>query len=613
MCLPSPGQKVARCFSTKPSIFDPDIWAPDVLGSPGPANLWEVSTEGDNYTVYAYPGEVAVVCFGGYLKNNHVAQPNEQAFFEGFVPLTMGVARHVFTAPDQETPDQDVELQFLMDRDVTVLMEDPPQFPPDLGLFTFVDFGTDGVIEMKYALQTGFIGQTMKVARQYGVHGQYLRCEFHLPWRSLSNTPDNTPMAFVLAREVTSIEDDTIFSLVGEDWVGVLTGVKKNINGMWGSSESSVYGVGPEGAIYFFNGGGWTLQPNVTDANLNGIFGHGPSNILAVGSEGTILRFNGLVWEEEITANSSSELRDVWGASQTDVYAVGAYAVQHFDGFEWKSKTLGSLPMRDFTSIHGLSASEQWVTARLGWVYSRSAANPDEWTAVQFDHLQDVNDVWASSSNDVFVVGNQGTITHFDGISWTPMESGVTRDLKAVWGSGPDSVYAVGDQGTILHYNGEVWEDQTPKDYTNALVAIWGAGPGHALTTGSHEYVLSPFVDVPIPKIPTDGGILTDYRIEFGTKNELHPASFQYVNIQIPGLMGPTPCWLTVTEGSITEYDLPEFPTIEGTPGIPDGPLILTVIRAFKPGFSLDNYDYSDFNTLEWRSWAVDTLTFVKQ
>ena len=275
------------------------------------------------------------------------------------------------------------------------------------------------------------------------------------------------------------------------------------------------------------------------------------------------------------------------------MYAVGAYAVQHFDGFEWKSKTLGSLPMRDFTSIHGLSASEQWVTARLGWVYSRSAANPDEWTAVQFDHLQDVNDVWASSSNDVFVVGNQGTITHFDGISWTPMESGVTRDLKAVWGSGPDSVYAVGDQGTILHYNGEVWEDQTPKDYTNALVAIWGAGPGHALTTGSHEYVLSPFVDVPIPKIPTDGGILTDYRIEFGTKNELHPASFQYVNIQIPGLMGPTPCWLTVTEGSITEYDLPEFPTIEGTPGIPDGPLILTVIRAFKPGFSLDNYDYS--------------------
>ena len=300
VCLPSPGQKVARCFSTKPSIFDPDIWAPDVLGSPGPANLWEVSTEGDNYTVYAYPGEVAVVCFGGYLKNNHVAQPNEQAFFEGFVPLTMGVARHVFTAPDQETPDQDVELQFLMDRDVTVLMEDPPQFPPDFqGLFTFVDFGTDGVIEMKYALQTGFIGQTMKVARQVREFtGNIYDASFTFLGGVFSNTPDNTPMAFVLAREVTSIEDDTIFSLVGEDWVGVPTGVKKNINGMWGSSESSVYGVGPEGAIYFFNGGGWTLQPNVTDANLNGIFGHGPSNILAVGSEGTILRFNGLVWEE---------------------------------------------------------------------------------------------------------------------------------------------------------------------------------------------------------------------------------------------------------------------------------------------------------------------------
>jgi len=615
VCLPSPGQKVARCFSTKPRIFDQDIWSPDVLGVPGPGDLWEVTSEGDNYTVYAYPGEVAIVCYGGYLIYGHTPQPNESPYFEGFVPLTMGVARHVFTAPDQETPDKDVELQFMMDRDVTVLLEDPPEFPPDFqGLFTYLDFGSDGVIEMKHAIQISFLGDTLTVPRQVREFtGDIYDASFTFLGGAFSNTPDNTPMAMVLAREVTSIEDDTIFSLTGDNWTGVATGVKKNINGLWGTSESSVYGVGPAGAIYHYNGGGWTQQAVETEADLNDIFGHGPGNILAVGSAGTILRFDGLVWNQELVSSTTATLNGIWGSSQTDVYAVGAYAVQHFDGQQWKAKSLGSLPMREFTGVYGTSDSDMWVTARLGWIYTQSSAAPGEWTSLQFDHKEDLNDVWASGPEDVFVVGDGGTISHYNGIAWQTMESGVTKNLKAVWGSGPNEVYAVGDGGTILHYDGDAWSDQTPLEYTNALVAVWGAGPGHAITTGSHEYVLSPFLDVPIPKYPADGGVMSEYKIEFATKAEKHPASFQYVNIQIPGLMGPTPCWLTVTDGAINNYILPEFPTIEGTPGIPDGVLSLTVIRVFKPGFSLDNYDYSDFDTLQWRSWSVDSFNFIKQ
>lgn len=615
VCLPSPGQKVARCFSTKPTIFDSDIWAPDVLGVPGPGNLWEVSGEGDHYTVYAYPGEVAIICFGGYLIYDHIPQANEQAFFEGFVPLTMGVSRHVFTAPDQETPDKDVELQFMMDRDVTVLLENPPQFPPDFqGLFSYLDFGSDGVMEMKYAMRTGFLGQPMTVIRQVREFtGDIYDASFTFLGGAFSNTPDNTPMALVLAREVTSIEDDTIFSLSGGAWNGIASGVKKNINGLWGSSESNVYGVGPAGAIYHYNGGGWTQQATDTESSLNAIFGHGISNILVAGENGTILRFDGLVWSEESVPGTSSNLTGLWGSSQTDVYAVGSYTIQHFDGQTWSALSLAGAPIRDFTGVYGVSESDMWLTATQGWVYTQTSENPGVWSPLQFDHKEDINGVWASSPEDVFVVGAGGIVSHYNGIAWVTMETGVTKTLRAVWGSGPNDVYAVGDAGTIIHYDGESWTDQTPTDYTNSLVAIWGAGFGHGITTGSHEYVLSPFLDVPMPKYPSDGGIMSEYKIEFSTKSELHPASFQYVNIQIPGPMGPTPCWLTVTEGGINDYLLPEFPDIEGTPGIPDGTLSMTVIRAYKPGFSLDNYDYSDFNTLEWRSWAIDTFNFTKQ
>jgi hypothetical protein len=62
----------------------------------------------------------------------------------------------------------------------------------------------------------------------------------------------------------------------------------------------------------------------------------------------------------------------------------------------------------------------------------------------------------------------------------------------------------------------------------------------------------------------------------------------------------------------VTEVELPDFPNIEGTPGIPQGTLKLTIIRGYKEGFDIDNFDYYDFNVLDWRSWAVDVVLFNK-
>jgi hypothetical protein len=52
--------------------------------------------------------------------------------------------------------------------------------------------------------------------------------------------------------------------------------------------------------------------------------------------------------------------------------------------------------------------------------------------------------VWGSSSSDVFVVGNEGTILHYNGSAWGPMTSGITTDLYGVWGSSSSDVFAVG-------------------------------------------------------------------------------------------------------------------------------------------------------------------------
>src|SRR3569832_2924384 len=65
---------------------------------------------------------------------------------------------------------------------------------------------------------------------------------------------------------------------------------------------------------------------------------------------------------------------------------------------------------------------------------------------------QDLWGVWGIHSNDVWVVGDSGTILKWDGSSWTTQASGTTRSLFAVRGVDTNNVWAVGEDGTILKW-----------------------------------------------------------------------------------------------------------------------------------------------------------------
>jgi photosystem II stability/assembly factor-like uncharacterized protein len=74
-------------------------------------------------------------------------------------------------------------------------------------------------------------------------------------------------------------------------------------------------------------------------------------------------------------------------------------------------------------------------------------------------------------------VGSGGTILHNVGQGWTPQTSGTTQDLDAIWGSGANDVYVGGQNGTLLHSvdHGQTW---TPQDAgtPQAFFTIWGSG-----------------------------------------------------------------------------------------------------------------------------------------
>ena len=66
-------------------------------------------------------------------------------------------------------------------------------------------------------------------------------------------------------------------------------------------------------------------------------------------------------------------------------------------------------------------------------------------------------DVWGSSANDIFVVGQPGIVLHYDGSGWRQMSVPTNVPLIEVWGRSSNEVYACGHRGVILRYNGSSW------------------------------------------------------------------------------------------------------------------------------------------------------------
>ena len=88
--------------------------------------------------------------------------------------------------------------------------------------------------------------------------------------------------------------------------------------------------------------------------------------------------------------------------------------------------------------------------------------------------MYSLHGVWGSSGTNVFAVGTNGTILHYNGSTWLAMSSGSTDTLRSVWGSSGTNVFAVGTNGTILHYNGSTWSAMS-SGTTNSLHSVWGS------------------------------------------------------------------------------------------------------------------------------------------
>ena len=172
---------------------------------------------------------------------------------------------------------------------------------------------------------------------------------------------------------------------------------------------------------------------------------------------------------KHIRMPSAGDLNDAWIDSTNQMaYAVGQGFFQ-FDGTAW---VLLANPGEELDSLSGVSEKEIYAVGSSDGVWRFDGEN---WKTLKepTSSLQ-YNAVWASGHNDVWIVGDDGTIVRYKDSEFVTQDVSVpgSVELNDIWGTGNDNIYVVGDKGLVLHFDGSVWREISTSAMTENLLAI---------------------------------------------------------------------------------------------------------------------------------------------
>jgi photosystem II stability/assembly factor-like uncharacterized protein len=224
-------------------------------------------------------------------------------------------------------------------------------------------------------------------------------------------------------------------------------------------SEQDIYIVGYQGAIMHYDGSDWQKMDTPNRMPLWGIWGTDSNNIYAVGGNGVILYYDGVHWS---TMNSGTRqwLYDIWGTDLNTIYAVGAGVILKYDGSNWTHMMIGD-EYKTFFTIYGNHENDVYAAGDFKRIYHYNGVG---WTEIK---AVDSDQIWGifTSGTHIFAAGTlingHSVVYHYNGLKWTDTQLSVNSDLWGLWGSSENDVYCVGDSGTIVSYDGHNWNEHS--------------------------------------------------------------------------------------------------------------------------------------------------------
>jgi hypothetical protein len=205
-----------------------------------------------------------------------------------------------------------------------------------------------------------------------------------------------------------------------------------------------------------------------------------------------------------VLSDLEATLLCVWGTRPDDVFATGGglgngtpAVVLHYDGAAWTDLAPGGTDT--FWWANGTSDHDVWTVGEHGRIAHWDGAAFHDYASGTTATLYGV---WAAAANDVWAVGGTpgaGTSApndvalHFDGTSWSdaspPQKLGLS--FFKVWGAASDDLYIVGEGGTVWHRSGATWSLESMPSVQGTLLTVNGCGPGEIYAVGGRDVLRS--------------------------------------------------------------------------------------------------------------------------
>ena len=242
---------------------------------------------------------------------------------------------------------------------------------------------------------------------------------------------------------------------------------------IWGDVDNGVgpFIVGQRGQVYQRSGADWDSIPftSIPEKTLTSAWGNSPTNVF----------FTGL-WDDYISYNVIDTSEDDEDEIDTTLYIADAPILTRYNGsrfidfvvdFEW-----------GLYDVWGSADDDVYAVGYDGTLlhYDGSA-----WETITTDGDDAVwlNAVWGSSDSDVYASGSVGALIHYDGTDWEIIPTKTGQSLWDVWGTSDTDIFLVGASGAIAQYDGSSFS-WTDLDIEKTLYSVWGTGPDNVYAAG---------------------------------------------------------------------------------------------------------------------------------
>jgi hypothetical protein len=273
----------------------------------------------------------------------------------------------------------------------------------------------------------------------------------------------------------------------GNRWARVRIPRQATLTSIYGESASNIYVCGHDGVVLHYNGSNWSSMSTGTSKDLFGI-GRFQGELYVCGQQGAVRRLSGGQWVDTPQTVYSYNTQ---GTAILDTLQrkkeIGSLAVVSYYGIAGDQGHVLMPSELPSSWTLGLVADEELVTA--GWsqpgeigenflateegrLYQLSLADTVySWIELSSPATSAIYGMWSADQDTFYYVTRDGQITRriassgeiteeYDGPDW----------LFGIWGAAPDDIYAVGLDSTLIHFDGEIWSPQPIEFRDSALL-----------------------------------------------------------------------------------------------------------------------------------------------